>query len=180
MVPIGSLGNAIQLTSTLQSGATFFVSSGTVAGTLTAGTFSGSGASLTNLPATSLTGTIANSAIDASSITKQGNTFNGASQLVQLNGSGNLTALNAANLTALTATNLSGNVPIVNLGNAIQLGSTLQSGATFYISSGTVSGTLIAGTFSGIGAGFTRIPGAQLTRSVANSLIDSSSLTKQG
>src|SRR5258706_15340449 len=118
MVPIGSLGNAIQLTSTLQSGATFFVSSGTVAGTLTAGTFSGSGASLTNLPATSLTGTIANSAIDASSITKQGNTFNGASQLVQLNGSGNLTALNAANLTTLTAGNLTGTVPTATMGTS--------------------------------------------------------------
>jgi len=107
----GSGGSFIVNQNTLQSSATFYVSSGTVVGTLTAGTFSGSGASLTNLPVTSLTGTIANSAIDASSITKQGNTFNGASQLVQLNPSGNLTALNAANLTSLTAANLSGNVP---------------------------------------------------------------------
>src|SRR5882724_9082049 len=178
-VPIGNLGNAIQLTSSLQSGATFYVSSGTVSGTLTAGTFAGSGASLTNLPATSLTGTISNSAIDASSITKQGNTFNGASQLVQLNGSGDLTALNAANLTSLTAGNLSGNIPIGNLGNAIQLTSSLQSGATFYVSSGTVSGTLTAGTFAGSGASLTNLPAGQLIGTISNSAIDASSVTKQ-
>lgn len=40
-------------------------------------------------------------------VTKQGNTFNGASQLVQLNSSGQLPALNGVNLTGLTASQIS-------------------------------------------------------------------------
>ena len=43
---------------------------------------------------------------DSSSITKQGNSFNGASQLVQLNGSIQLPAVSGANLTNLNPTNL--------------------------------------------------------------------------
>src|SRR5437879_10846908 len=112
---------------------------GTISGTLTAGTVSCSGARMTNLPGRQLSGSVANRLIDLSSVTKQGNTFNGVNQLVQLNGSGNLPALNASNLTSLTAGNLSGNVPIANLGNAIQLTSNLQSGATFFVSSGTAT-----------------------------------------
>jgi len=150
-----------------------------VNGTLTAGTFSGSGANLTNLPAASLTGTIANSAIDASSITKQGNIFNGADQLVQLNGSGNLTALNAANLTSLTAANLSGNVSVANLGNAIQLVVLTVRRNVLYLERDS-SGTLTAGTFSGSGASLTNLPATSLTGTIANSSIDASSITKQG
>jgi hypothetical protein len=156
----GSGGSFIVNQNTLQSGATFFVSSGTVTGTLSAGTFSGSGAGLTNFPAAGLTGTIADSAIDASSVTKQGNTFNGANQLVQLNGSGNLTALNAANLTSLSAGNLTGIVPnatidsssITKQGNTFNAASqlvkldgsgnmSLPSGASITV--GTVRGTVV-------------------------------------
>jgi hypothetical protein len=41
-------------------------------------------------------------------VTKQGNIFNGISQLVQLDGSGNLPVLNGSALTGLTAANLTG------------------------------------------------------------------------
>jgi hypothetical protein len=49
--------------------------------------------------------------------TTQGNTFNGNSQLVQLNGTGQLPAVNGSQLTSLNATNLgSGTVPLARLG----------------------------------------------------------------
>jgi hypothetical protein len=52
-----------------------------------------------------------------SNVTLQGNTFNGASQLVQLNGSGQLPSLSGVNLTALNATNLaSGTIGTARLG----------------------------------------------------------------
>jgi hypothetical protein len=44
--------------------------------------------------------------VAAGNITTQGNTFNGASQLVQLNGSTQLPALNGVNLTTLNASNI--------------------------------------------------------------------------
>lgn len=46
--------------------------------------------------------------IDSSVVTMQGNTFNGAGQLVQLNGLGQLPAVNASQLTNLNASALSG------------------------------------------------------------------------
>ncbi len=50
---------------------------------------------------------VLNSQIDGSSITKQGNTFNGNSQLVQTTSGGALPSLSGANLTSLTAANIS-------------------------------------------------------------------------
>ena len=47
-----------------------------------------SGSALTNLTAGNLTGTVPNSTIDSSSVTKQGNTFNGAGELLKLNSDG--------------------------------------------------------------------------------------------
>lgn len=55
-------------------------------------------------------------------VTKQGNTFNGASQLVQLNSSGQLPALNGVNLIGLTASqisNASTNFANINLSNLV-------------------------------------------------------------
>lgn len=89
--------------------------------------------------------------LNSSSATLQGNAFNGASQLVQLNGSSQLPAVSGVNLTNLNASNLaSGTVPNARLDsssvtlqgvlNDIHNQNTLQSGATFYVSSGTVGG----------------------------------------
>lgn len=76
---------------------------------------------------------------DPSSVTLQGNTFNGASQLVQLSAGSQLPAVNGNLLTSLNAAALSGTVPAGVLQNAIINQSTLQTGATFYTSSGTVT-----------------------------------------
>ena len=48
-----------------------------------------SATNLTNIPAGQLTGTVPDGTLDTSSVTKQGNAFNGINQLVQLNGSCN-------------------------------------------------------------------------------------------
>lgn len=70
---------------------------------------------------------------DASSITMQGNTFNGASQLLQLNGSGALPVVNAANLTSLNPTNLASGSGAVTLTSGGSNPLTLTAG------SGTIS-----------------------------------------
>lgn len=65
------------------------------------------GSLLTNLNASAVSsGTIADARLSGS-VTLQGNAFNGASQLVQLNGSGNLPALNGSLLTTLNASSVS-------------------------------------------------------------------------
>jgi hypothetical protein len=84
-----------------------------------------------------VSGLIQNSQIDGSSITKQGNTFNGVSQLVQLNGSTQLPAVSGVNLTLLNASNigsgtladgrLSSNVPLLNSTQAWTGGNTFSS-----------------------------------------------------
>jgi excisionase family DNA binding protein len=92
-----------------------------VNGTVTATTFSGSGASLTNVDAATLngqagsyysdvtnaTGTLADVRL-TSNVTLQGNTFNGASQLVRLTAGGSLPALNGSALTSVDAALLGG------------------------------------------------------------------------
>ena len=66
-----------------------------------------SGVNLTNLNASNLaSGTVPNAQIDGSSVTKQGNTFNGASQLVQMNSSTQLPAVSGVNLTNLNGSNV--------------------------------------------------------------------------
>lgn len=94
--------------------------------------------------------------LNQSSVTLAGNTFNNANQLVKLDGSSFLPAANGFNLTSLNASNIgSGTIGNVYLStnvtlqgtNVINLASTLQSGATFYVSSGTAS-DLYANTIS--------------------------------
>lgn len=65
-----------------------------------------SGANLTNLNATNINSGTLNASQLPSTATTQGNTFNGASQLVQMNSSTQLPALNAVNLTNLNASNI--------------------------------------------------------------------------
>jgi hypothetical protein len=62
-------------------------------------------------------------------VTLQGNTFNGASQLVQLNGSSQLPVVSGVNVTALNASNLgSGTVPTVRLGTGTANSTTFLRG----------------------------------------------------
>jgi hypothetical protein len=79
--------------------------SATVTGTMSATTFSGSGASLTSLPASQLTGTTLPATIVTSSLTSVGTITSGT-------WSGSFGAVSGANLTSLNASNLaSGAVP---------------------------------------------------------------------
>ncbi len=87
-----------------------------------------SGALLTNLNATNIgSGTIADARLSAQ-VTVQGNTFNGANQLVQMNGSTQLPAVSGVNLTALNASNLgSGTVPDARLSSSVELKTKTQT-----------------------------------------------------
>jgi hypothetical protein len=78
----------------------------------------------------------------ASSVTLQGNTFNGTSQLVQTTAGGALPVLSATNLTSVPGANVTGAIPAGSLGNAILNQSTLQASSVFNTSSGTVGGQL--------------------------------------
>jgi hypothetical protein len=77
--------------------------------------------------------------------TCQGNTFNGASQLVQLNSSGNFTAINASNLTNLNSSNMlvgsvtTNNASIISTDSANTAFSKLQSQITASIGTGVTS-----------------------------------------
>lgn len=111
-----------------------------ISGTLIAGTFSGSGGSLTGLNASNIaTGTLGDARL-SSSVTLQGNTFNGGNQLVQLTAGGLLPALNGSNLT---------NVAAASCANCISLqGSTPGSPQTGNLN---ISGSGIFGGSVGIG-----------------------------
>lgn len=98
-----------------------------ITGTGTAGFFVGDGSGLTNLNATEITsGTLNDSRLSAN-VTLQGNTFNGANELVQTDNLGRLPVISGVNLTNLDASNvtigtlsdsrLSGNVPLLNAAN---------------------------------------------------------------
>ncbi|PKM97165.1 MAG: hypothetical protein CVU79_09595, partial [Elusimicrobia bacterium HGW-Elusimicrobia-3] len=95
----------------------------------------------------------ANVALKSSSVTLQGNTFNGANNLVMLNASGYLPALNGSLLTNLASANLAGSVPttLVNLSTVTsaldgKLGAALTDG---YILVGNVSDVAAARVLSG-------------------------------
>ncbi len=81
-----------------------------------------SGALLTNLNASNISsGTIADARL-SSNVTVQGNTFNGASQLVRLDGSTQLPAVNGSQLTNLNGSNIaSGTIADVRLSANVTL-----------------------------------------------------------
>jgi hypothetical protein len=126
------------------------------------------GSALTNLNATNISsGTLDNARL-SSSVTLVGNTFNGANNLVQLDGSGNLPALDGSALTSLNGSNiasgtvgdsyLSTNVALLNRSTQTFSGkNTFQD--TLTVSSGGASITgglgLNSGNISGLGASIT-------------------------
>lgn len=125
----------VQVGSVLQSGATFYVSSGTVAGPLTVGGIivAGSGANAVTtaaglLDATKLAGTLPNAQL--SGTYSNALTFSSPSDSFAGDGT-NLVNVSAAHL-------LPGDT------NYIQNRATLQAGSVFYASSGTVGGAFTA------------------------------------
>ena len=79
----------------------------TVAGTLSATNLQGNGSGITSLNASNLaSGTVADARL-STNVTLQGNSFNGANELVQLNATGGLPALDGSLLTNLNASALS-------------------------------------------------------------------------
>src|SRR3990167_7253639 len=82
---------------------------GDVTATNLNGNFSGDGSSITNINANNIdSGTIDDARLSAN-VTLQGNSFNGANELVQLDGAGVLPALDGSNLTGVDADTLDGN-----------------------------------------------------------------------
>ena len=112
-------------------------------------------------------------------VTTQGNTFNGASQLVQLNSSSQLPAVSGTNLTSLNASNISSgtiaatylpsSVAQTNVSNTFTAAQHFASvSATGYSSTGFSidgSGNLTALSLTGNGAGITSINGANIQSS---------------
>ncbi len=107
---------------------------GNASGIITCTTFSGSGASLTNLPAGNLTGTVADARISALTASKL---------------SGALPAISGANLTSLNASNIgSGTVPTARLGSGTANNTTfLRGDSTFAV----VNTDLVADTSPQLG-----------------------------
>lgn len=95
-------------------------------------------------------GVLLNVVVDGSSITKQGNIFNGNTQLVQTTSGGLLPVLSGANLTALTAANISsGNLGTLvkassvsaSVVGVLQLSATGSAGATTFLRGDNTWGT---------------------------------------
>jgi hypothetical protein len=86
---------------------------------------------LTNINASNISSGTLDDARLSSNVTVLGNTFNGASQLVQLNGSGALPALSGTNLTSLNASNISsGTLDTARLSTTVTLAGNTFNGAS--------------------------------------------------
>ncbi len=127
--------NYVQVTSSLQSGATFYVSSGTVSGPLSVGGVltTGSGAVAVTtaagfLDATKLSGTIPSAQLSGS-----------YSNALTLGNAANSLSGDGTNLTNVTAAHL-----LPGDTNYVQNQDALQAGATFYVAKGTVGGPFSA------------------------------------
>ncbi|MDO8335635.1 MAG: hypothetical protein Q7T74_02520, partial [Candidatus Saccharibacteria bacterium] len=127
------------------------VSSGdiTASGAISGATISGDGSALISLNATNISSGTINDLRLSGNVTLLGNTFNGSNQLVRLDGSGNLPALNGAALTSLSAGNLTGTLAALD-------GSALTNLNGSNIASGTVADarlsanvTVLGNTFNG-------------------------------
>ena len=99
------------------------------------------GSLITNLSASNInSGTLSASQLP-STVTTQSNTFNGASQLVQLNASTQLPAVSGVNLTNLNASNVNSGTLSISVIPALNYQTPLTAGTNISITSGTISNT---------------------------------------
>lgn len=157
-----------------------------------------SGVNLTNLTAANLTGLILNSSIDNSSVTKQGNIFNGANGLVQLNSLGALpstimvssiaaNAVQDLSVASLSSGKLTGLVPssLIDSSSITKQGNVFNAagGLVQLDSLGALPYSIVVSSIS-VGAvkdsAIDSLTAAKLTGLVPNNAIDASSVTKQG
>jgi hypothetical protein len=113
---------------------------------------------LTNINASNISSGTLDDARLSSNVTVLGNTFNGASQLVQLNGSGALPALSGANLTSLNASNISsGTLDTARLSTTVTLAGNTFNGASQLLQlngSGKVDDSLLSSNITALGNTF--------------------------
>jgi fibronectin-binding autotransporter adhesin len=127
------------------------------------GTVTGNGSGLTSLNASNLASGTVNDLRLSANVTLQGNTFNGNSQLVQLDGTSQLPAVSGALLTSLNASNvssgtlndarLSSNVPLKN-------GTNTFTGANTFSNAGN--------SFTGDGSGLTSLNASNVSSGTLN------------
>ncbi|HEY8108440.1 MAG TPA: hypothetical protein VIF43_00265 [Patescibacteria group bacterium] len=164
-----------------KSDSTDLINVNTSTGAVTITGLAGSGASLTNLNASNISSGTLDDARLSSNVTLQGNTFNAASKLVQLDGSGNLPALNGSALTNLNASSissgsladarLSSNVALKNINNAFSTSQSITNAG---------GKTTLALTNTGTDTGLTIGGDSNLYRSAADTLKTDDSLTVAG
>ncbi len=113
---------------------------------------------LTNINASNISSGTLDDARLSSNVTVLGNTFNGASQLVQLNGSGALPALSGTNLTNLNASNISsGTLDTARLSTTVTLAGNTFNGASQLLQlngSGKVDDSLLSTNITALGNTF--------------------------
>ena len=141
-----------------------------IAGIVTGTTFSGSGASLTNLPAANVTGTLP--AISGANLTN----------LPAANLTGTASAIDGSNITNIPAANLTGTASAINGSNITHLAAANLTGTASAIDGSNITNLPAAnltGTASAInGSNITNLPAANLTGTLP--AIDGSNLTGIG
>ena len=140
-----------------------------LAGIVTATTFSGSGASLTSLPAAQLSGTLP--ALSAANLTS----------IPAANVTGTLPAISGANLTNLPAANVTGTLPAISGANLTNLTAANLTGALPAISAASCTSIPAANIVGLATAGFNRSGGfGKVLQVVNNHVTATSSLTMNG
>ena len=141
-----------------------------IAGIVTGTTFSGSGASLTNLPAANVTGTLP--AISGANLTN----------LPAANITGTLPAISAENLTSIPAANITGTLPAISAANLTSIPAANITGTLPAISAANLTNipaANVTGTLPAISAAnLTNVPAANITGTLP--AIDGSNLTGIG
>ena len=122
------------------------------------GTITGDASGLTNIDASQITGGAVSDSNLSANVTLLGNTFNGNNQLLQLNGTGGLPALNASNLTDINGTNISsGTVADARLTSNVTLLGNTFNGASQLLqlnASGKVADSLLSSNITAQGNTF--------------------------